>query len=36
MDCQRCSAAVVAKPAIVCQSSVFRGHPNEAITLARI
>jgi hypothetical protein len=30
---QRCSVAVVAKPAISCQSSVFRRHPNEETKL---
>jgi hypothetical protein len=33
---QRCNVAVVAKPAIACQSSVFRRHLKEVITLARV
>jgi hypothetical protein len=33
---QRCEGAVVAKPALVCQSSAFFRHLNEATTLARI
>jgi hypothetical protein len=32
---QGCSVAVVAKPALACQSSAFFRHLSEAITLAR-
>jgi len=33
MDCQRCNGTIVAKPAIACQSSVFRSHlPGRAAT----
>ena len=35
MNSQRFSVAVVAKPALACQSSVFFRHSDEAITLAR-